>query len=345
MTSSARATGAAWTYERPSRRERWGDLRRSTATWTGCPPSMTYSAWPSRGPSTSGSRVPTAARTTSKRYSRRQITNDLTFVRALPLSAAADPSSEILVAYEMNGEALRPDHGAPFRLIVPHWYAVASVKWLKRIDVPDRALHRRVPDWPLHLPVARSSPRARQVDACARPHHRPLTRRDPARRHLHSPRESVVGNGAGDAGRRKPHRAKETGCQLSSTPRRVPTSGRTGLSRGTPATSDDTPCAPAPPTPPETSSRTSHHGTGWDTGTTPSKSSSSICTEREHVHSRSLGSSLPHRARSPCAVPRAAYPYRLHSTERLPWRRFAGTGRWSKPDPYEISRICLSVWR
>src|ERR687893_467964 len=27
------------------------------------------------------------------------------------------------------------DHGPPFRLIVPHWYAVASVKWLKRIDV------------------------------------------------------------------------------------------------------------------------------------------------------------------------------------------------------------------
>ena len=27
------------------------------------------------------------------------------------------------------------DHGAPFRLIAPHWYAVASVKWLKRIDV------------------------------------------------------------------------------------------------------------------------------------------------------------------------------------------------------------------
>ena len=41
----------------------------------------------------------------------------------------------ILVAYEMNGEPLTPDHGAPFRLIVPHWYAVASVKWLKRIDV------------------------------------------------------------------------------------------------------------------------------------------------------------------------------------------------------------------
>jgi DMSO/TMAO reductase YedYZ molybdopterin-dependent catalytic subunit len=35
----------------------------------------------------------------------------------------------------MNGEPLGPDHGAPFRMIVPHWYAVASVKWLKRIDV------------------------------------------------------------------------------------------------------------------------------------------------------------------------------------------------------------------
>ena len=35
----------------------------------------------------------------------------------------------------MNGEPLLADHGAPFRLVVPHWYAVASVKWLKRIDV------------------------------------------------------------------------------------------------------------------------------------------------------------------------------------------------------------------
>src|SRR3954453_1369049 len=60
---------------------------------------------------------------------------ELTFERALPLHLAADPAAEILVAYEMKGEPLRPDHGAPFRLIVPHWYAVASVKWRTRIDV------------------------------------------------------------------------------------------------------------------------------------------------------------------------------------------------------------------
>src|SRR3954470_6518422 len=59
----------------------------------------------------------------------------LRFVRALPLALAADPAAQILIAYEMNGKPLRPDHGAPFRLVVPHWYAVASVKWLKRIEV------------------------------------------------------------------------------------------------------------------------------------------------------------------------------------------------------------------
>src|SRR5829696_1926553 len=61
--------------------------------------------------------------------------DDLRFVRALPFALAADPAAEILIAYEMNGQPLRADHGAPFRIIVPHWFAVASVKWLHRIDV------------------------------------------------------------------------------------------------------------------------------------------------------------------------------------------------------------------
>lgn len=61
--------------------------------------------------------------------------SDLSFERSLTLVHAADPSAEILIAYEMNGEPLSPDHGSPFRLIVPHWYGVASVKWLKYIEV------------------------------------------------------------------------------------------------------------------------------------------------------------------------------------------------------------------
>jgi DMSO/TMAO reductase YedYZ molybdopterin-dependent catalytic subunit len=35
----------------------------------------------------------------------------------------------------MNGETLQPVHGYPLRLIVPGWYDMASVKWLRRITV------------------------------------------------------------------------------------------------------------------------------------------------------------------------------------------------------------------
>jgi len=59
----------------------------------------------------------------------------LTFVRSLALEHATDPGGDILIAYAMNGAPLEPDHGSPFRLIVPGWYAVASVKWLTRLDV------------------------------------------------------------------------------------------------------------------------------------------------------------------------------------------------------------------
>jgi DMSO/TMAO reductase YedYZ molybdopterin-dependent catalytic subunit len=59
----------------------------------------------------------------------------LTFIRSLALDMAADPASDIMIAYDMNGQPLRPDHGSPFRLLVPGWFAVASVKWLTRLDV------------------------------------------------------------------------------------------------------------------------------------------------------------------------------------------------------------------
>ena len=42
---------------------------------------------------------------------------------------------EALLAYAMNGDVLPIQHGYPLRLIVPAWYAVASVKWLTEIDV------------------------------------------------------------------------------------------------------------------------------------------------------------------------------------------------------------------
>ena len=58
------------------------------------------------------------------------------FERSLPLDAARE--SEALLAYAMNGEPLPIHHGAPLRVIVPSWYAVASVKWLTEIELIDR---------------------------------------------------------------------------------------------------------------------------------------------------------------------------------------------------------------
>ena len=116
--------------------EPWGDYAVSTARWTGARLSDVLAL---ARPATDGVDVRCEGADHGPYHLQAILPetdqDDLTFVRALPLAEAADPSSAILVAYEMNGEPLRPDHGAPFRLIVPHWYAVASVKWLKRIDV------------------------------------------------------------------------------------------------------------------------------------------------------------------------------------------------------------------
>lgn len=38
---------------------------------------------------------------------------------SISLERVFDPASKVLVAYEMNGHALPPDHGFPVRLIVP----------------------------------------------------------------------------------------------------------------------------------------------------------------------------------------------------------------------------------
>src|SRR5215469_5494476 len=53
------------------------------------------------------------------------------FERSLPVTDAGHSGS--LLAYAMNGEPLPLEHGYPLRLIVPGWYAVASVKWLTEI--------------------------------------------------------------------------------------------------------------------------------------------------------------------------------------------------------------------
>ena len=58
------------------------------------------------------------------------------YARALRLADAMD--GEVLLADEMNGAPLPPQHGAPVRLVAPGWYGMAQVKWLQRVTVLDR---------------------------------------------------------------------------------------------------------------------------------------------------------------------------------------------------------------
>ncbi|MBA3263582.1 MAG: sulfite oxidase [Thermoleophilaceae bacterium] len=53
------------------------------------------------------------------------------YERALAL---ADTEGALL-AYEMNGAPLPPQHGFPLRLVVPGWYGMTNVKWLTRITL------------------------------------------------------------------------------------------------------------------------------------------------------------------------------------------------------------------
>jgi len=60
------------------------------------------------------------------------------YERALPLDVATGEEPEVLVAYAMNGAPLPPQHGRPLRLVVPGWYGMAQVKWLRAITVVDQ---------------------------------------------------------------------------------------------------------------------------------------------------------------------------------------------------------------
>jgi sulfane dehydrogenase subunit SoxC len=89
------------------------------------------------------------------------------YERSLPVDEAL--SDDVLLAYAMNGQPLPPSHGFPLRLVVPEWYGMASVKWLRSITAIAEPFHgvqqttlyryRRSEDDP-GTPVTRKRPRA-----------------------------------------------------------------------------------------------------------------------------------------------------------------------------------------
>jgi sulfane dehydrogenase subunit SoxC len=92
------------------------------------------------------------------------------YERSLPLEEAL--RDEVLLAYELNGQPLPPQHGSPLRLVVPGWYGMTNVKWLERITVLDgpfdgyqqqQAYRMRQDEAEDGEPVTRMVPRALMV--------------------------------------------------------------------------------------------------------------------------------------------------------------------------------------
>jgi sulfane dehydrogenase subunit SoxC len=89
------------------------------------------------------------------------------YARSLTITEAM--RDEVLLAYDLNGAALPPQHGFPLRLVVPGWYGMTNVKWLARIELVDRPFEgyqqvsgyrmRADPEEPGE-PVQRMAPRA-----------------------------------------------------------------------------------------------------------------------------------------------------------------------------------------
>jgi DMSO/TMAO reductase YedYZ molybdopterin-dependent catalytic subunit len=88
------------------------------------------------------------------------------------LSVADAMRDEVLLVYAINGQPLPPQHGFPLRVIVPGWYGMTHVKWLRSITVLGRpfegyqqatAYHFRTRDDDVGEPVRRMLPRALMV--------------------------------------------------------------------------------------------------------------------------------------------------------------------------------------
>ena len=60
--------------------------------------------------------------------------------RSLPVMKALD---DVLIAFAMNGEALRPEQGYPLRAVIPGWEGNLWVKWLRRIEAGDKPWQAR----------------------------------------------------------------------------------------------------------------------------------------------------------------------------------------------------------
>ena len=75
------------------------------------------------------------------------------YERSLSLDDAL--RDEVLLVYAVNGQPLPPQHGYPLRLIVPGWYGMTHVKWLRDDHGRRRGLPRLAAGGGVQVPTLR----------------------------------------------------------------------------------------------------------------------------------------------------------------------------------------------
>ena len=102
----------------------WGPCATSTATWTGV--RLADVLW-AAGVEEDAGHVAFGAPDMTDLADPPQ-----TYGSSIPMRKAL--SDEVLLAWQMNGEALPAVHGAPLRVVVPGYIGARSVKWLDRVS-------------------------------------------------------------------------------------------------------------------------------------------------------------------------------------------------------------------
>ncbi len=59
--------------------------------------------------------------------------NKTPFTISVPIQKAMDPNGDCILAYEMNGEVLPPDHGYPIRALNPGFVGLRNCKWVGKV--------------------------------------------------------------------------------------------------------------------------------------------------------------------------------------------------------------------
>jgi DMSO/TMAO reductase YedYZ molybdopterin-dependent catalytic subunit len=110
----------------------WGLGAVGNAKWTGVPLSILLDR---AGVNSDAGEVILEGADGGKLEDPKSPAGELRFARSIPLTKARE---DVLLAYKMNEVDLPAQHGFPLRAIVPGWYAMASIKWLKRIIVTNK---------------------------------------------------------------------------------------------------------------------------------------------------------------------------------------------------------------